>query len=218
MSLPKIRSHVHGKKYPDDVNRTLRCCGCCANLPGLTETKCSCGEGLCGSCMVLMDGEAVRSCVFTAIQCCLALSAFDPSLRQTQGDQLLEENNHMVSGKVCPERESRFFRNAAVTARQGSVLLAKVNHLPELDEFDNIPAFSGVSFTISPLLTPFCQRMAFSGSAIQGKTASGLRKMSTASSMSVILLLLKPANRPAQQPRDLERKDFLFKQDSICGK
>jgi aerobic-type carbon monoxide dehydrogenase small subunit (CoxS/CutS family) len=30
---------------------------------GLTGTKYSCGKGLCGSCTVHLDGEAVRSCV-----------------------------------------------------------------------------------------------------------------------------------------------------------
>jgi selenium-dependent xanthine dehydrogenase len=33
---------------------------------GLTGTKIGCGDGLCGSCVVLLDGKAVRSCTYPA--------------------------------------------------------------------------------------------------------------------------------------------------------
>jgi isoquinoline 1-oxidoreductase alpha subunit len=35
---------------------------------GLTGTKYGCGEGLCGCCTVLLDGEAARACVTTVAE------------------------------------------------------------------------------------------------------------------------------------------------------
>jgi aerobic-type carbon monoxide dehydrogenase small subunit (CoxS/CutS family) len=32
---------------------------------GLTGTKCGCGEGLCGACTVLVDGQPLRACMTT---------------------------------------------------------------------------------------------------------------------------------------------------------
>jgi carbon-monoxide dehydrogenase small subunit len=35
---------------------------------GATEVKDGCGEGICGTCAVLMDGESVNSCLMFAVQ------------------------------------------------------------------------------------------------------------------------------------------------------
>ena len=35
---------------------------------GMTGTKRSCGEGQCGTCTVLIDGEAVNSCLYLAVE------------------------------------------------------------------------------------------------------------------------------------------------------
>ncbi len=53
---------VNGQNYTVEADRQMPLLWVLRDLLGLTGTKFSCGMGLCGSCTVLMDDEAVRSC------------------------------------------------------------------------------------------------------------------------------------------------------------
>jgi aerobic-type carbon monoxide dehydrogenase small subunit (CoxS/CutS family) len=57
-----IRLHLNGKPttLETDGDRTLL--WVLRDDLGLTGTKFGCGEGLCGACTVVVDGQAVRSC------------------------------------------------------------------------------------------------------------------------------------------------------------
>lgn len=54
---------INGKLVEVDVDGSTPLLWVLRGQLGLTGTKYSCGIGLCGSCTVHIDGEAVRSCV-----------------------------------------------------------------------------------------------------------------------------------------------------------
>ncbi len=53
---------VNGKPVNVDVDPDTPLLWVIRDSLGLTGTKYSCGTGVCGSCTVVIDGEAVRSC------------------------------------------------------------------------------------------------------------------------------------------------------------
>ena len=53
---------VNGEKKSLDVDPDMPLLWVLRDILGLTGTKFGCGEGLCGSCSVLVDHESVRSC------------------------------------------------------------------------------------------------------------------------------------------------------------
>lgn len=60
--------------------------------PELTGTKYGCGAGLCGSCTVIVDGEAVRSCL--------------TSLNDVQGKEVTTIEGLARDGKLHPLQEA----------------------------------------------------------------------------------------------------------------
>ncbi|MDZ7612774.1 MAG: (2Fe-2S)-binding protein [Flavobacteriaceae bacterium] len=59
---------INGKKHPVDVEPDMPLLWVIRDIIGFTGTKYGCGKGICGSCMVLVDGLAVNSCQLKAIE------------------------------------------------------------------------------------------------------------------------------------------------------
>ncbi|GGZ83483.1 (2Fe-2S)-binding protein [Algibacter mikhailovii] len=57
-----ITLKINGKEHEVDVDPTMPLLWVIRDIIGYTGTKFGCGKGLCGACMVLMDGNAVNSC------------------------------------------------------------------------------------------------------------------------------------------------------------
>jgi len=55
--------NVNGKKMTVDVDSVASLLGVLRNDLGLTGSKYGCGEGQCGACTVLIDGQPTRSCI-----------------------------------------------------------------------------------------------------------------------------------------------------------
>ena len=64
----KVALEVNGKELEVDVEPRLSLAACLRDVLGLTGTHLGCEHGVCGACTVIVDGEAVRSCLTLAVQ------------------------------------------------------------------------------------------------------------------------------------------------------
>src|SRR5262249_18452780 len=63
-----VRLRVNGRDYSEAVPPRLLLPDFLRHRLGLTGTHVGCEHGVCGACTVLLDGEAVRSCLLLAVQ------------------------------------------------------------------------------------------------------------------------------------------------------
>jgi carbon-monoxide dehydrogenase small subunit len=64
----RIELHVNGHKHNVESYPMARLLDVLREQLGLTGTKEGCGEGECGACAVLLDGELVNSCLVPVLQ------------------------------------------------------------------------------------------------------------------------------------------------------
>ena len=61
--MASINLTVNGKQSSADLDPAMPLLWALRDVLNLTGTKFGCGMGLCGTCTVHLDGEAVRSCI-----------------------------------------------------------------------------------------------------------------------------------------------------------
>jgi carbon-monoxide dehydrogenase small subunit len=90
MSPQEISITVNGVEHTVSAWPMERLLDVLRNKVGLTGTKEGCGEGECGSCSVLMNGELVNSCLVPILQ------AQGASLRTIEGVAAVDGSLHPV--------------------------------------------------------------------------------------------------------------------------
>ncbi len=95
--MNKITIKINGEKKTLEVKSTSRLLDLIREDLALTGTKEGCGVGECGACTVIMNGEAVNSCLVMAAQ--------------ADGAEIETVEN---LEKVAPELQEAFIDNGAV--------------------------------------------------------------------------------------------------------
>src|SRR6201992_377659 len=64
----QIEFNLNGQPVSAEVEPRTTLADCIRNDLGQTGTHLACEHGVCGACTVLVNGEAVRSCLMLAVQ------------------------------------------------------------------------------------------------------------------------------------------------------
>ncbi len=68
MNKHEISLHINGRATDAVVEPNMSLLEMLRTEAGAPEVKLGCGEGVCGTCTVLLDGEPVNSCLMFAVQ------------------------------------------------------------------------------------------------------------------------------------------------------
>jgi aerobic-type carbon monoxide dehydrogenase small subunit (CoxS/CutS family) len=66
--MARLSMHVNGELTTTDVDPAEPLVRVLRDRLGLIGTKIGCGEGECGACTVIVDGQAVLSCIYPAMK------------------------------------------------------------------------------------------------------------------------------------------------------
>ncbi len=111
--MAKYELAVNGKLYAVDAQPSKLLLDVLREDLGLTGTKYGCGEGQCGSCTVLVEGKARRSCLISISQV---------------GQQKVETIEGLAQGEQLHPLQEAFLRKAAFQCgycTPGMILAAK---------------------------------------------------------------------------------------------
>jgi aerobic carbon-monoxide dehydrogenase small subunit len=64
-----VQLTVNGKKHSLQIEPNEVLLDVIREKLKLTGTKCGCGNGECGACTILIDGQAINSCLVLAVEC-----------------------------------------------------------------------------------------------------------------------------------------------------
>ena len=99
--MKKLSLTINDKEYKLEVKDSTRLIDFLRDELGFLSVKEGCGVGECGACTVLMNGEAVNSCLIFAIQCSGAKIETLENLEKNDTLSKLQESFLKYGGIQC---------------------------------------------------------------------------------------------------------------------
>ena len=111
---------VNGSRITEQVPTRLHLADFLRRRVGLTGTHVGCEQGVCGMCTVIVDGQAVKSCLMLAAQC--DGSGVETVESLAEGDELapLQEMFKAHHGLQCGFCTPAFLMTTTALARGGA--------------------------------------------------------------------------------------------------